>query len=55
MDEETGDRISVSGGEELVSEELIMLRSDGKTALMTGRVKRPTRPICIASDAVVTE
>lgn len=28
-------------------------RSEGKTALITGLVRRPTRPSCTASDAVM--
>lgn len=33
--------------------EVEIARSEGKTALITGRVRRPTRPNCTASDAVV--
>ena len=35
--------------------EVVTFRSDGKMALMTGRVKRPTRPTWTISEAVVDE
>lgn len=45
---------SVSGGDEFESD-VVTASSDGRTALMTGRVKCGERPIWLTSDAVVTE
>ncbi len=42
---EVGDTISVSVGDEFVSEVVVMICSEGKTALMTGRVRWETKPV----------
>ena len=50
---ERGELMSAAAVDSLVSwskcsEVVVTLRSDGKTALMTGLVRSPTRPSCTA-------